>query len=179
MLDADRTALLVIDVQEKLAAAIYEREALMGGLCRLIRGALVLDVPVWITEQNPRGLGLTVPQVSELLPDVVPMPKVAFSCVGDEAIAAAVAASGRSQFLLCGMEAHVCVYQTAAEMVGAGYEVQVVADAVSSRTPENRQIGLDMARTSGAAITCVETALFELLRVAEGPRFKDVLRIVK
>jgi nicotinamidase-related amidase len=179
MLDADRTAVLVIDVQEKLAPAIHEHEALIDSVCRLVRGALVLDVPVWVTEQNPRGLGPTVPQVSKMLADVKPMAKVAFSCLGDEAIASAVAACGRNQFLLCGMEAHVCVYQTAAAMAAAGYEVQVVADAVSSRTPENRRIGLEKARAAGAGITSVETALFELLRVAEGSRFREILRIVK
>jgi nicotinamidase-related amidase len=179
MLDADTAAVLVIDVQEKLAAAIYRREALMEGLRKLIRGTQVLGIPVWLTEQNPRGLGPTVPEVAELLPGEAALPKFAFSCLGDESIAAELAGSGRTQFLLCGMEAHVCVYQTAAGMVAAGYEVQVVADAVSSRTPENRQIGLDRARAAGAGITSVETALFELLRVAEGSRFKDILRIVK
>ena len=117
--------------------------------------------------------------MAELLPDVAAMPKVAFSCLGDESIAAALAGSGRTQFLLCGMEAHVCVYQTAAEMAAAGYEVQVVADAVSSRTSRNRRIGLDRARAAGATVTCVETALFELLRVAEGSRFREILAIVK
>lgn len=179
MLDADRTAVLVIDVQEKLAAAIYERESLVDGVRRLVSGARVLGVPVRVTEQNPRGLGPTVREVAELLPDIQPMAKVAFSCMGDESIAAEVAASGRDQFLLCGMEAHVCVYQTASELVDSGYEVQVVTDAVSSRTPENRRIGLDKARAAGAGLTSVETALFELLRVAEGPRFRDILRIVK
>jgi nicotinamidase-related amidase len=102
-----------------------------------------------------------------------------FSCCGDERIMTALAELDRRQVLVCGLEAHVCVYQTAVDLVRNGYEVQVVADAVSSRTEANRRIGLGRARDGGAGITSVETCLFELLNVAEGPAFKQILRIVK
>jgi nicotinamidase-related amidase len=99
--------------------------------------------------------------------------------VGHEPLRRRIPNLHRRQFLLAGIEAHVCVYQTAVDLLEMGYEVEVVADAVASRTPENRQIGLERVRRAGAALTSVETVLFELLRVAEGPRFKEILAIVK
>jgi nicotinamidase-related amidase len=178
-LDADSTFVLVVDVQAKLFAAVSDPAGLAVELCRLIRGARVLGLPVVLAEQNPAGLGPTIPEVAGLLPDVTPLAKMSFSCCEDEGIMAALAALGRRQVLICGLEAHVCVYQTAVGLVANGYEVQVVADAVSSRTEANRRIGLGRARDAGAGITSVETCLFELLGVAEGPAFKEILRIVK
>lgn len=104
---------------------------------------------------------------------------MSFSCCGEPRVLEALAALGRRQVLLAGIEAHVCVYQTAADLVEAGYEVEIVADAASSRTAANREIGLQKARDAGAIITCVETALFELLRSADAPQFKAILKLVK
>lgn len=178
MLNADEAALVVIDVQGKLARLMYERERLFENLAKLIQGARVLGLPVLVTEQNPAGLGPTVPEIAALLP-AERVAKVAFSCCGEEVFVARLEALGRRQLLLAGIEAHICVCQTAVDLVGRGYDVSVVADAVSSRTGRNRDIGLERMKAAGAGITSVETALFELLKVAEGEKFKAILRLVK
>jgi len=178
MLTAENAVLIVVDVQGKLARLMHEAEALFNNLSRLIRGATVLGLPVVATEQNPEGLGPTVEEVRRHLP-MAPIPKMAFSCCGEPAVVDALEATGRPQVLLCGIETHICVYQTARDLLARGREVHVVADAVSSRTPRNRDIGLEKMRAAGAQVTSVETALFEMVEVAEGPAFKQILEIVK
>ena len=178
MLTIEKTLLVIVDIQDKLARVMPERDALVESASRLIRGATVLGVPVLFTEQNPAGLGQTVPELRPLLGGE-PIVKRAFSCCGEPAFVNAVRASGRRQVLLAGIETHVCVYQTARDLLADGYEVEIVADAVASRAAANRAIGLEKARAAGAGVTSVETALFELLGVAEGPRFKEILQIVK
>ena len=179
MLEAGNTALIVIDVQGKLARLMHESEAVIANIGRIVRGAHVLDVPIVCTEQNPDGLGPTVTEIAPMLAGSEKIAKFSFSCWGEEQFVQAVQALGRRQILLAGIETHVCVYQTAVDMLAAGYEVQVVADAVSSRSPVNKAIGIEKMKDAGAAVTCVETALFEMLRVARGPEFKEIIRIVK
>lgn len=178
MLALDNTVLVIVDLQVKLLAVIHERDRLIDNACRLVRGMLALEAPVVWTEQNPDGLGKTTSEIADLL-GVEAITKLSFSCCGEPAFTAAMEGLGRRQVLLAGIETHVCVYQTAADLLAAGYEVQVVGDACSSRTPENKQVGLARIAGAGAGVTSVETALFELLKVAEGPRFKEILRIVK
>lgn len=173
------TLLLVVDVQEKLVNVMHRREELVASLGRLIEGMRVLEVPIIATEQYPRGLGPTIPEIKTALGDVEPLPKTSFSCYGDSGFMRRFEALNRKQIVICGIETHVCVYQTVADLLNDGCDVQVVTDAVSSRTPENRQTGLDMIREMGAFLTSVETVLFELLRVAEGEKFKQISRIVK
>lgn len=179
MLRIENTVFLLVDVQGNLAQAMYDREALFANLQRLIRGALALDLPILWVEQYPQGLGPTVPELAALLPGRQPIAKTSFSCCGNEAFLQALAATRRWQVLLAGIEAHVCIYQTTIDLLARGYHVEVVADAVSSRTAQNREIGLRRVQAAGAAITSVEMALFELQRVAEGPRFRELLRIVR
>lgn len=179
MLVPEDTLLVVIDVQEKLVAAMHEKDAVVAGNAKMVKGAKILGIPIVFTEQNPKGLGPTVPQVAESLGDIPPITKLSFSSCGEPAFMSAVEAQGRKQILIAGIEGHVCVYQTAADLVSRGFEVQVVADAVSSRTPENKAVGLERCKLSGATITSVETALFELLKVAEGDKFKQMLKVVK
>ena len=179
MLNQETTALIVIDIQERLARAMFGREELVQSIRKLIKGAQVFPIPIVLTEQNPEGLGSTIAEIAGLLPDVKPIPKVCFNCCDSDPFVRQLERLDRKQLLLAGIEAHVCVYQTAVGLIEKGYEVQVVADAVSSRTTENREIGLDRARQAGAGVTSVETALFELLRVAEGDRFQRLLKIVK
>ena len=178
MLTRDDAVLLVVDVQGKLARLMHEAQALFDNLSRLVRGATVLRVPVVATEQNPAGLGPTVEEVRPHLP-APPLPKMAFSCLGEPAVVEALEATGRPQVLLAGIETHICVYQTARDLLARGGEVHVVADAVSSRAPGNREVGLAKMRAAGAEITSVETALFEMLEAADGPAFKQILAIVK
>ncbi len=179
MLSADQAALVLIDVQGKLASLMHEREALFDHLQRLIQGVRALDLPVLWLEQYPQGLGPTVPEVARLLSDLQPLAKTSFSAWGCAAFRDRLAATGRRQILLAGIEAHVCVYQTAVDLLAAGYSVEVVCDAVSSRTAANRQLGLERMRAAGALWTGVEMALFELLRTAEAPAFKTLARLVK
>lgn len=179
MLDVDSAVLLVIDVQEKLARVICGRERLVANLQKLIVGIQVLGVPLIITEQYPRGLGETLPEVARCIPNVQPLPKLSFSCLGDENIKRKIEATGRRQVIVSGIESHVCVYQTVRDLIEQKYEVYVVADAVSSRTEENRDIGLNLMQQMGAFCSSTETVLFELLKIAEGERFKKISRIVK
>jgi len=178
MLNSTDAVLVVIDIQGKLASLMHERDALYENAARLIKGAKVLGIPIIWTEQNPAGLGPTVPEIAALL-EGEPIPKFAFSCCGEEKFMQALRAAGRRQVLLAGIEGHVCVYQTAVDLLAAGYEVHVVADAVSSRTFANRHLALAKMKDAGAEITSVEMALFEMLRVAEGEKFRQIIRIVK
>ena len=179
MLTAQDTALLLVDIQEKLSPTMHAREEFIANVQRLVRGARALGVPIVWAEQNPKGLGPTVAEVAELLRDLTPISKFSFSCGASEPCMQGLRRIGRTHVLIAGIEAHVCVYQTALELLEKGYHVEVVADACSSRTLQNKQIGLDKIRDAGAAITSVETALFELLKVAEGPVFKQILQVVK
>lgn len=179
MLSRNDAVLMVVDIQGKLAQLMHGKEALFENVRRMIRGANVLGVPIVWAEQNPKGLGPTVPEIAEIMTGIEPIPKLSFSCCGEDAIASTLQELGRRQVLLAGIEAHVCVYQTAMDLLGMGYGVHVVADAVSSRAKENREIGLQRMRDEGVKLTSVEMALFELLRVAQGDDFKEILRIVK
>lgn len=179
MLSIDNTILLVIDVQGKLAELMDNKEALFANLQRIIQGAKVLDLPIVVTEQVPEKLGPTRPEIGQYLAGIEPVAKRTFSCCGDHDFMSQLAALNRKQILMTGIETHICVYQTAIDLLEQGYEVQMVTDAVSSRTPENRQLGLERIKEAGASLTSTEMALFELLRVAEGSKFKAISNIVK
>ncbi|MDD5591254.1 MAG: hydrolase [Dehalococcoidales bacterium] len=179
MLDLENTVLVIVDVQDKLASVMSDKDELFLNLDKLIRGAQALGVPIVVTEQYPQGLGRTIPQLARFLSDVRPIAKLSFSCCGEESFLREIKTLNRRQALVAGIESHVCVYQTVADLLGIGYEVQVVGDAVSSRTAGNKEIALDKMRSAGAGITSTEMALFELLRVARGEVFKEIIRIVR
>ena len=179
MLDLQKCGLVVVDVQGRLAQLMYEREILFKNIRILIQAAKILDIPILWCQQCPDALGPTAPEISELLSDTQPIDKSSFSCFGDERFNSALQDLGRRQILLCGIEAHVCIYQTAVDLAGMGYEVSVIADAVSSRTSENKEIGFAAARAEGAKITSTEMALFELLRTADHPKFRQIAKLVK
>ena len=179
MLKKKNALLLIVDVQGKLAHLMHEKERLFDTLQKLIRGIRVLGIPVLWVEQNPAGLGPTIPEVADLLTDSTPISKMSFSSCRNDRFLQALKELDRNQVLIAGIESHICVYQTAVDLVDMGLEVQVVTDAVSSRTAENKDIGLQKMRDAGASWTSVETALFELLGVAEGEVFKALLKIVK
>jgi nicotinamidase-related amidase len=180
MLEASKTALVFVDVQGKLAQLMHEKQALFSNLVKLVEGAKVLELPIVWMEQNPDGLGPTIPEAAEAMPEgLSPIPKFSFSCCGEPEFVRALEATGRRQVLICGIESHICVFQTTLELIGRGYGVQVVADAVSSRAAGNRELGLARMKEAGATLTSVEMALFEMLRVAQGYRFKQIVKIVK
>ena len=149
LLSVEDTVLFVIDMQGNLYESMQDKQFLQENVQRLIRGMQVFGIPVIVTEQIPEKLGPTIPPVVELLPEGRRIPKADFSCCGDEKIMKALKAVERRQVILCGIEAHVCVYQTAIDLLGFGYEVHLVADAVSSRTVMNREIGIGRCATRG------------------------------
>jgi len=179
MLKAKNAARVIVDVQGKLATLMHNKEQFFENAVRMIKSAQVLDIPIFWNEQIPDKLGPTIPPISELFPGQKPLVKTTFSCCGNPEFVARLESSHRKQVLLAGMETHVCVYQTALDLLQSGFEVHLVADAVSSRTPENRQIGIDKIKDAGGQITSVETALFEMLGVADGDAFKQIIKIVK
>jgi len=175
LLERERTALVVIDVQEGFRPAVGEFDAVARNAGLLVQGARILGLPVLVTEQYPRGLGETVPEVAEHLDGVPRLEKVEFDATDVEGFDLAE----RDQALLCGIEAHVCVAQTAAGLLDRGVDVQVATDAVSSRTAANRRAGLAKMEATGAILTSTEMALFELLGRAGTPEFKEVQALVK
>jgi len=179
MLKIENTTLLIVDIQGNLAHSMHGKELLFKNVQKLIKGIQILGIPILWVEQNPRGLGPTIPEIADLLSNIQPISKMSFSSCRNDRFVQALNALNRKQVLIAGIETHVCVYQTAAELVDIGYDVQVVTDAVSSRNIKNKEIGLQRMRDSGVSLTSVETALFELLKVAEGEQFREILKIVK
>jgi nicotinamidase-related amidase len=178
-LDRNRAALAVVDVQEAFRPAVLDFDRVAHNAAVLVQGAQALGVPVLVTEQYPKGLGRTALEVSEHLTGVTPMEKVCFSAFEADGFYAQLDDGDRDQVLLCGIETHVCVNQTAEDLLADGREVHVAADAVTSRTAENRDLGLHKMERSGAVVTSVETALFELVRAAGTPEFKEIQRLIK
>jgi nicotinamidase-related amidase len=175
-LDSARTALVVVDIQQAFAKAVPNFEDVADAAATLIQGAAAVEIPILITEQYPQGLGETVGSVAGHLPEgVTPIEKVRFSAAEAEGFDLA----GRDQVLLCGIETHVCVAQTALDLLSRDVEVHVVLDAVGSRTEENLELGLGRMEAAGAVLTSIETALFELLGGSDHPAFKEVQKLVK
>jgi nicotinamidase-related amidase len=179
ILKREAAALVFIDVQGKLHELMYGKEQLDANLEKVIRGARLLELPILATEQLPEKLGPTSEPFRTLMADVPMIPKSAFSCCGEPRFVEALREAGKKQLILAGMETHVCVYQTALDLLAAGHEVIVAADAVSSRTSENKALALQALRETGIHILPVETILFALLRDAADPRFRELLKLVK
>jgi nicotinamidase-related amidase len=174
-LEADRAALVVVDVQEGFRKAIPGFERVAKATATLIEGAEAVGIPIVATEQYPKGLGETASEVAEHLPeDLEPLEKIVFSAAEAEGFDL----GGRDQVLVCGIETHVCVNQTVIDLLGSGVEVQVAEDAVASRSEENKLVGLHKMEQAGAVLTSVETALFELLGRAGTDEFKQVQRLI-
>ena len=174
-LDRDRAALVVIDVQEAFRPAVLDFEQTAANVATLVEGARIVGIPVIATEQYPKGLGKTVPEVAEALGDGEPIEKSCFPASRADGFDL----GGRDQVVLCGIESHVCVNQTAHDLLERGVEVHVAEDAVSSRSAANRELGVHKMVASGAIVTSVETALFELLGAAGSDEFKQVQALVK
>lgn len=170
-----RAALVVVDVQEAFRKALPEFERVAETSATLVQGAAELGIPIIVTEQYPKGLGSTVAEVADHLPEgTVAVEKVRFSA----AEADGFELGGRDQVLVCGIETHVCVNQTVCDLLADGIEAHVATDAVGSRTEANRELGLSKMERAGATLTSVETALFELLGGSDAPEFKRVQALV-
>jgi nicotinamidase-related amidase len=181
-LDRERTALVVIDVQDRLFPAMDadHREEVMRNIKVLTATARRLQLGTLVTEQYPKGLGHTLQEVKDALPaGVQPVEKVAFSCLGVDAFRSRLTATGARQLLLAGIEAHVCVLMSALDLLAEGYAVHIVADAVTSRTQANWRLAMAQLRQAGAVVTTTETVLFQLLRQADTDDFRELARLIR
>lgn len=179
MLKLDETCFILVDVQGNLAQSMDRKEQLFKNLAILIKGMTKLEIPILWMEQIPEKLGPTLTELSELLPHVNPISKSSFSCCGSAPFKEALAKVNRKQVIIAGIETHICVYQTTVDLLNMGYHVEVVSDAVSSRTFENKTIGLERIKNAGANQTSTEMVLFELLQNAKHPKFKEIATLVK
>jgi nicotinamidase-related amidase len=180
-LDADQCALIVVDIQEKLLPPIFHKEQLVQNSKLLIRAAVVLKIPAIVSTQYAKGLGKTVPEVASLLPETEAIDKDRFSCFGSDIFCTSLKRlpGNRNTLLLCGMESHICVAQTALAALREGYLVHVASDAVGSRTEWNWKIGLERMRAAGAVISSTEMMIYELMRSSSSPAFKEMLPHLK
>jgi nicotinamidase-related amidase len=178
-LNSQEVALIIIDIQEKLAAVMKYKEQVVNNVLHLVELAKILQIPLLLTEQYPKGLGTTIPEIQEVLLEYAPFEKTAFDCCREEGFLEKVASLGRKKLFLTGMETHVCVLQTTLGLMKAGYIVQVVQDAVCSRFKKNFKVGIEFMRDAGAVITGTETILFQLLEKAGTEPFKIISRRIK
>ena len=175
----EETIAVVIDVQERLFPHIHERDLLEKNLTILIRGLQILGVPILVTQQYTKGLGPTIPSVREALGSDAFVEKVAFSCCGEPQFMADLAKSGKGCVVLAGIEAHVCVQQTALDLTEDGYTAVLIADCVSSRRESDKVLAMERIRTEGGVLASHESILFELCRAAGTDTFRAVSKLVK
>nr|MDO8076105.1 hydrolase [Candidatus Freyarchaeota archaeon] len=179
LLTRENAALLIIDVQEKLLAVMQSKEGIVENILKLIDFAKIVGLPIILTEQYPKGLGPTIREIRDKIPDVAPLEKTAFSCFGAEGFREALEKHSVSTLIITGIESHVCVCQTALEALDNGLRVCVISDAISSRTLENWRVGVERMRDNGAIISSTEMLMFELLRDAKTPEFKEAQPLLK
>lgn len=179
LLDAENSCLLVIDIQAKLNPVMFDPARAPAGAAKLMLGADILQVPTIVTEQYSKGVGPTVDDLQDFMPDGSPMEKNTFSCLLDDGISARFEVLGRTQAVVSGIEAHICVLQTSLQLLERGVEVFVVEDATASRTPENHRAGLERIRHAGGTIVTAEMVLFEWLKRSGTPEFKQISQIIK
>jgi len=170
---------LVIDIQERLVPAMEENDVLVENCKKLIQGLQILDVPMLVTQQYTKGLGETIEEVKALFTDFQYIEKKDFSCYDEPVFAEKLALSGAKNVIICGIESHVCVLQTAVDLKAAGYTPIVVSDCVSSRSFDNLDLAAERFRHEGIMMTSFESILFELTRSAGAPGFKEISKLVK
>ncbi|MFY9178899.1 MAG: isochorismatase family protein [Venatoribacter sp.] len=178
MINKDDTGLIVVDVQGKLSELMHESQALFAQIKRLIQGANLFAMPVLAFEQLPEKLGATRSEIAQLLPTPA-LWKNTFSGLANPTIKTAISNTGLKKWLVVGIEAHVCVYQTVVDLLAQGHEVELVVDAISSRAYSNKEVAVTKMQALGAGITTTEMALFELQKQASGAEFKQFINIVK
>ncbi len=179
LIEAEKSCLLVIDVQAKLAPVMAAAERAIANIAILMKAAALLDVPMLVSEQYSKGIGHTVEELAALAPAGSVMEKIHFSCMGDKGIVQRFAELGRDQTVIAGIEAHVCVLQTALDLHGGGGNVFVVADATASRSPDNHETAMERLRAAGISIVATEMVLFEWLGRSGTPEFKEIVALIK
>lgn len=178
VINRNGTVFVMVDVQERMLNAIDGPEALLANCRRLVDASKILGIPLLVTEQYPKGLGSTVGGIT--LPEgTKAMEKLSFSCLGCDGFAEALERTGRKTIVLFGIEAHICILKTALDALEKGYEVHVAADATASRSPHNRELGIERMRQSGAFIASTEIVLFQLMDAAGTDEFKKISQLVK
>ncbi|WP_448213833.1 isochorismatase family protein [Colwellia sp. MEBiC06753] len=179
MLTIDNTGVIVVDIQGKLARLVNESEALIANCTTLIKGAQVLDLPIIVVEQNPEKLGATVSELVSLLKASQTVTKFTFNACDERKFIDAIKSFPQQHWLVCGIEAHICLYQTAKGLAGMGHHVEVVSDCIASRTAENKQLAIRRLAQHGIEITSVEMCLYELVKDCRHPAFKQILSLVR
>jgi hypothetical protein len=179
MFSIDKTVVLLVDVQGKLARMMYDSKVLFDSLETFIKGMKILGIPIIWMEQIPSKLGSTVIEIKQLMSGESPIPKETFSCCKEPFFMENFEKLSRNQVLITGIETHICVFQTALDLISNGCEVQVVSDCVSSRTKENKSLGLDRIVQAGGLVTSVEMIFFELLQRAQGDQFRQIVKLIK
>ena len=179
LLKPDQTALLIIDIQERILPVISNNQMVVDNTLKLIKGFKILNLPIYFTEQYPKGLGPTHKTITDELGDIKPFDKMSFSCSGASDLFEEFNKKNLSQMVVCGIESHVCVQQTVLDLIENGIQVNLAADAVSSRKEIDYNMALNRMRHHGAEVTTTESILFELLNICGTPQFKDISKIVK
>ena len=179
LLSKEGTALVIIDVQEKLFPHMAEKEQTAQNVAKLIRVSEIINIPIVVTEQYPKGLGRTIPELGKLLSDIEPIEKVEFNCLGSEEFRDTLTRKEAKTLVIAGIESHICVAQTAIDGLANGYEVYVVADAISSRSLGDKAIAVERMRKVGATIVSTEMLIYELLGKAGTPEFREALKLVR
>lgn len=177
MLDTKNSLFLMIDIQEKLVAATGAAKAVQNAK-KLLKTAEILEIPIFITEQYPKGLGGTVGELKEFCKDNI-FEKTSFSALAEENIAQAITHTKCSQVILFGIESHICVYQTALDLISKNYEVHVVCDASASRDDFQHKCALSLMESAGVKVTTAEIVIFELLKTSKHPNFKEIQGLIK
>jgi nicotinamidase-related amidase len=179
ILSKEKTILVLIDIQEKLLKVMWKNEELILNLSKLIRAFKIMEIPILLTEQYPEGMGKTDESISELVNQIEPIEKLCFSCIGKDDFDEKLKASGKKQVVLAGIESHICVLQTALDLLDQGYFVYLPYDATSSRKESDYRNALERMQKEGVAVGSIESAIFELLKVADTPQFRKILKIIK
>ncbi|OOI04633.1 isochorismatase family protein [Vibrio sp. SALL6] len=180
MLSKGNTGLIVVDVQGKLATLMHESDALIENITKLVKGAKALDLPILWLEQNPERLGLTAEPIREVLESThLPITKYTFDGCKEETFKVAVENAKVDTWLVCGIESHICVYQTAVSLRQSGYRVELVTDCVSSRTAANKALALAKLTANGVVLTGLEMCLYEMVEDCRAPEFKEILALIK
>jgi nicotinamidase-related amidase len=175
----DRSAALIIDIQERLYPFIFENEKLTKNVSKLIEGLKIIGIPIFITEQYVKGLGPTIGPVAALLGSHPRIEKMSFSCCDEPRVMEGIAVTGKENIIIAGIESHVCVLQTVIDLKRNGYHPIVAEDCVSSRNENDKRIAIERMRQEGAIITTCESILFELLRYSGTEQFRGISRLVK
>ena len=179
ILAKENTAFVIVDMQEKLLPYVIDKEKVVENVQMLIKFADIMSIPIILTEHYPKGLGKTVPEVSEVLKNYAPITKVIFSCCSAKGFLPRLKELGAKRIMIAGIESHICVEQTTLDVMRAGFDVHVIADAISSRTMENKNIGIEKMRQFNAVISSTEMAMYEIMERADTKEFKEVLKLVK